>query len=518
MNERYVRKDNTAEHPLGPSASRPLAARRIGLMATVALLGGSLVFAGSSFVSNGAPALSAPAAAETAMRPATFADIVERVKPAVFAVRVKSEPGSELMSFGDDLPFGPGSSLERFFKRFGFDEFSDRLLPNRPKRFAMAQGSGFFISADGYAVTNNHVVERGQTVEIKTEDGKTYEAKVVGTDPRTDIALLKAEGRNDFAYVKFADTRPRVGDWVLAVGNPFGLGGSVTAGIVSASGRNIGAGPYDDFIQIDAPVNKGNSGGPTFNTNGEVVGVNTAIFSPSGGNVGIAFAIPAEMVRNVVAELKNKGVVTRGWIGVQVQPVTSEIADGLGLKQARGALVAEVVANGPAANAGVEAGDVIVSVNGEGVKDARDLARKIAGGDPNEEVKLGIFRERSERTVTLTLTEMPTDREKRAGLDERDFSGKDIPRLGLSLAPAGTKGSGERQGVVVTDVEPSGPAAERGFRTGDLILEVAGKEVAQPAEVGKALQDARAQGKQTVLMRVRSGDRTRYVAVPVSRA
>ncbi len=225
-------------------------------------------------------------------------------------------------------------------------------------------------------MTNNHVVDKADVVNITTDDGKTYEAKVVGVDPRTDLALIKVEGGN-FPYVKLADNPPRIGDWVLAVGNPFGLGGTVTAGIVSARGRDIGAGPYDDFIQIDAAGEQGNSGGPTFDVDGNVIGVNTAIFSPSGGNVGIAFAIPSDTVKTVVAQLKDHGSVTRGWIGVQIQPVTPEIADSLGLKKTEGALVAEPQDNGPATKAGVQAGDVITAVNGEAVKDARDLAKKI---------------------------------------------------------------------------------------------------------------------------------------------
>src|SRR6201999_2297676 len=228
------------------------------------------------------------------------------------------------------------------------------------------------------------------SVEVVFDDGKTYDAKVIGTDPRTDLALIKIDG-NSFPYVKLADAAPRVGDWVLAVGNPFGLGGTVTAGIVSARGRDIGAGPYDDFIQIDAPVNKGNSGGPTFDVDGSVVGVNTAIFSPSGGSVGIAFAIPSETVKSVVAQLKDKGTVSRGWIGVEIQPVTADIADSLGLKKAEGALVAEPQANGPAAKAGIESGDVITAVNGESVKDARELARTIGGMAPGASVKLDVL-------------------------------------------------------------------------------------------------------------------------------
>jgi serine protease Do len=256
----------------------------------------------------------------------------------------------------------------------------NQIDPRTPRnRLVTGQGSGFFITADGYAVTNNHVVDKADTVEVTTDEGKTYTAKVIGTDPRTDLALIKVEGRSDFPYAKLSDKAPRIGDWVLAVGNPFGLGGTVTAGIVSARGRDIGAGPYDDFIQIDAPVNKGNSGGPTFDVDGNVLGVNTAIFSPSGGSVGIAFAIPAGTVKSVIAQLKDTGKVSRGWIGVQIQPVTADLADNLGLKGPEGAMVSDPQENGPAAKAGILAGDVITKVNGapgQGCQGSRQADRR----------------------------------------------------------------------------------------------------------------------------------------------
>src|SRR2546422_5214380 len=285
-------------------------------------------------------------------RPIGFADIVERVKPSVISVKVNisEKLAKDDSSNNEDSPFQPGSPMERFFRRFGGPDGLPPGLRGGPRgggRAVTGQGSGFFISPDGYAVTNNHVVDGSDKVEVTTDDGKTYTAKVIGTDARTDIALIKVTGRTDFPFAKLSDSKPRIGDWVLAVGNPFGLGGTVTAGIVSASGRDIGNGPYDDFIQIDAPVNKGNSGGPTFDVDGNVIGVNTAIFSPSGGSVGIAFAIPAPTVKTVVGQLKENGKVTRGWIGVQIQPVTAEIADSLGLKTAEGALGAEPQPGGP---------------------------------------------------------------------------------------------------------------------------------------------------------------------------
>src|SRR5712672_896710 len=315
------------------------------------------------------------------------------------------------------------------------------------------QGSGFFISPDGYAVTNNHVVDGADKVEVTADDGKVYKAKVIGTDPRTDVALIKVEGSSNFPFAKLSDGKPRIGDWVLAVGNPFGLGGTVTAGIVSASGRDIGNGPYDDFIQIDAPVNKGNSGGPAFNMQGEVVGVNTAIYSPSGGSVGIAFSIPASTVKSVVAQLKDKGSVSRGWIGVQIQPVTQDIADGMGLKQAEGALVADPQKDGPAAKAGVEAGDVVTAANGQPVKDARELARIIGGFEPGSIVKLDVLHKGQSKVVSMTLGQLPNAQQANADTEadgKGATRGTDVPSLGLTVAPAGKVDGAGKAGVVIT--------------------------------------------------------------------
>jgi serine protease Do len=462
--------------------------------------------------------------AQTAQRPVGFADIVERVKPAVISVRVTGSSGPRL-SMGS--PFREGSPMDRFFRRWGapegdnFGEGTPRTPRGNPGgRSFTGQGSGFFISADGYAVTNNHVVDRASNVQVTADDGKTYTARVIGTDPRTDLALIKVDGRSDFPYVALSETAPRIGDWVLAVGNPFGLGGTVTAGIVSANGRDIGAGPYDDFIQIDAPVNRGNSGGPTFDVNGHVIGVNTAIFSPSGGNVGIAFAIPASVVSSVVKQLREHGVVTRGWIGVQIQPVTPEIAESLSLPNARGALVAEPQPGSPAMTAGIRAGDVITHVNGNPVRDARELARTIGAMPPNTSVRLTVLRNGAEQVITLTLGELPAQREARArpDRDQPDRSSTTVPRLGLTLAPA-DKGSGQGgEGVVITDVEPGGIGAEHGFRAGDVIIEVAGKRVATPADVRDSIAEAQKGGRRTVLVRVRTGDSTRFIAVRLARA
>jgi serine protease Do len=286
---------------------------------------------------------------------------------------------------------------------------------------------------------------------------------------------------------------------------------------VSASGRDIGNGPYDDFIQIDAPVNKGNSGGPAFNMQGEVAGVNTAIYSPSGGSVGIAFSIPAATVKSVIAQLKDKGAVSRGWIGVQIQPVTQDIADSMGLKQAEGALVAEPQKDGPAAKAGIASGDVITAVNGQSIKDARELARVIGGLAPGSAVKLDTLRNGKSKVVNLTLGQLPNAQEAKVDADtDSKGSTMDVPRLGMTVAPADKVDGAGKKGVVVTKVDPKSAAADRGFKKGDVILEVAGKSVANPGDVREAIEAAHTDKKNSVLMRLRSGDASRYVAVPLA--
>jgi serine protease Do len=503
----------------GAPKSGTLFRRRLVLLAGVAGLSLSLLVGGSGFgPQTTAPALTNIAYAQGVQRPVGFADIVEKVKPAVISVRVKMDASGNLMSFEGNSPLPPNSQMEQFFRRFGMPEGTPETSPRAPRnRLVTGQGSGFFISADGFAVTNNHVVDKATTVEITSDDGKTYTAKVIGTDPRTDVALIKVDGRSDFPYVRLADKAPRIGDWVLAVGNPFGLGGTVTAGIVSARGRDIGAGPYDDFIQIDAPVNKGNSGGPTFDVDGNVIGVNTAIFSPSGGSVGIAFAIPSPTVKAVVAQLKDKGMVSRGWIGVQIQPVTADIAEDLGLKAPEGALVADPQANSPAAKAGIQAGDVITAVNGAPVKDARELAKQIGAMAPGSTAKLSVWRKGEEKSFSVVLGELPRERTARAS-ESSDSKGTDVPRLGLTLAPAGQVAGSGSEGVVVTQVDPNGIASDQGLQTGDIILEVAGKKVANPADVRSALNAAQKDGKRTVLMRVKSGEATKFVALRLGRA
>jgi serine protease Do len=395
--------------------SRIVSRRRLVLLASVAGIGAIVAVGGPMGYTRLSPSwMSAARAADTQQpathqQPAGFADLVAKVKPAVISVRVQMDEtanASDLSSDQEDNrpPAMQGSPLEKFPQQYGFNEAPGM---SQPHQVIIGAGSGFFISPDGYAVTNNHVVDHAQSVQVTTDDGTTYKAKVVGTDRNTDLALIKVDGKSSFAYVNFENRAPRVGDWVVAVGNPFGLGGTVTAGIVSAQGRDLGSGSYDNYLQIDAPINKGNSGGPAFDMNGNVVGVNTAIYSPSGGSVGIGFDIPAQTAKVVVAELKDKGVVTRGWLGIQVQPVTKGIADSLGMKTAEGAMVDEPQNGSPAARAGIQSGDVVTALNGTPVKDSRDLAREVAALAPGSSVKLDIFRSGESKTLTVTLGELP---------------------------------------------------------------------------------------------------------------
>ena len=473
------------------------------------------------------PAPATPAFAQAAVQAAqampSFADVVAKVKPAVVSVRVKAADGISgalpgLGNFdipGFDLP--DDHPLQEFLKRFrgGETEGTPRGEQRPAPRQRLSQGSGFFISADGFLVTNNHVIDKSSEVEVLTDDGRTLPAKVVGTDPKTDLALLKVEGK-DFPFVELAPQAPRVGDWVVAVGNPFGLGGTVTAGIVSARGRDIGAGPYDDFLQIDAPINRGNSGGPAFNGAGQVVGVNTAIASPSGGNVGVAFAIPSETVGRIVAQLKETGTVARGFLGVQIQPVTKDIAASLGLSEAEGAIVASVNENSPAAKAGVKSGDVILALNGKPVKAPRDLSRGVADLGPDADATLQVWRDGAKREVGVKLGRLSDGRT--ASADPKGERSEPIGPLGLELAPAASVGGSENKGVAVTDVRAGSPAAEKGFRTGDVIAEVAGRAVETPADVRQALEGARKDGKKAVLFRVVTREGSRFIALEVPTA
>ncbi len=357
--------------------SRSVVVKRLAGTTAVAAMAAALLATG--LPASVVPSWAEPVAVEAPAQAPSFANVVEAVSPAVVSVRVRTsrqevaDNGFQFNMPGfEDLP--DDHPMKRFFREFERRGFGGQPESGpRSRARPVSQGSGFFISEDGLLVTNNHVVDNGADFTVIMDDGTEFDAKLVGTDPRTDLAVLKVDSDREFTYVEFADdSQIRVGDWVVAVGNPFGLGGTVTAGIISARGRDIGAGPYDDFIQVDAAVNRGNSGGPTFNLNGEVIGINTAIFSPSGGNVGIAFAIPASLASEVISDLIRDGAVSRGWLGVQIQPVTTDIAESLGLDRctrARSSIRSAGQSPG-AKKAGIEAGDVIVAVDGETVEDA----------------------------------------------------------------------------------------------------------------------------------------------------
>jgi len=515
--------DNTSHiSSAKPATASPM--RRVGRNIMLGVSAAALLASGIAFsVDARTPdALFSPKAAAGAKvvagQPAMpgFSDLVTTVKPAVVSVRVKARgEGPSTVGMNGDSPF-EGTPFEKFFKpQSGRSERSAPQARAQQKPMVQGQGSGFFVSADGYVVTNNHVVKNAVEVEVATDSGATHKARVIGSDPKTDLALLKVDGKNDFPFVKLAEDKPRIGEWVVAMGNPFGLGGTVTAGIVSADGRDIGSGPYDDFIQIDAPVNRGNSGGPTFNLKGEVIGVNTAIYSPSGGSVGIAFAVPASTVRSVVPQLQQNGSVARGWLGVSIQPVTQNIADALGLDKTEGALVSQPQKGSPAEKAGLKSGDVILSVSGKPVKDARDLARQIANEGVGTNIKLSVVRDGKPQDISVTLAQMAekTD-QKRAATKEQ--SSQSLEKLGMAVTPSATVKGADKEGLAVIEVEPDSAAAEAGIQPGDIILKAGTKSLASADDLETALEQAKTAGRSNTLLLIRRQAAESYVTVPVA--
>ncbi len=457
-----------------------------------------------------APPLAVRAETQAAINPSLgFADLVDRVMPAVVSVEVKFSDAAATVEGNSQSPEQQvPPELKNFFDQF--PQFRNRMPPGmdpQQRRGGAALGSGFFISADGYAVTNNHVVQGADEVSVKIQGGVELKAKVIGTDPKTDLALIKVTSDKPFAFVKFAQKEARVGDWVMAVGNPFGLSSTVTTGIVSARGRDIGSGPYDDFLQIDASINKGNSGGPSFNLSGEVIGVNSAIFSPTGGSVGIGFAIPASITQDVVDNLKNNGRVTRGWLGVQIQPVTEEIAQSMGLTEAKGAIVSDVTEKSPALDAGFKTGDTILKADGSDISDARDLSKKVARFAPGKTINIDIMRGGKAMTLAVKIGDMPTN--MKMASKQQPAEPADMTALGLKLGPAD-----DGAGVKILEVQPNSVAEQQGLKVGDVILEVAGKEVSGPSDVQQAMKD---NTKARILMLVRTGDGQRFLALPLDK-
>jgi len=500
-------------------------------LAILAGIGGGTAFVAATAPSAAQTARLLPAAqisAPAVTNAPNFADLVEAVKPAVVSIIVeggeKQNPrqlqrGGPQFKFNfpdlpDDSPFK--DFMDQFGQQFGQGGGQGGQGQQQAPRKFMAAGSGFAISADGYIVTNNHVVENADKVTVVFDDGKEMSAKVIGTDAKTDLAVVKVDGVTDLPFVKLAETEIRVGEWVVAVGNPFGLGGTVTAGIVSARGRDIAGSAYGDFLQIDAAVNTGNSGGPDFNMQGEVVGVNTAIFSPNGGNVGIAFAIPASVVKQVTGQLIQSGTVTRGFLGVGIQDVSRDIADSVGLKDAAGALVTEPTKDSPADKAGVKSGDVITAVDGKSVSNALDLSRTIAGRNPSTAVELTIWRDGKEQKISVTLGKLdeaaaPTEEQQQAPAEEPAAPAP--TSVGLTLVP---NSGGE--GLLIQDVDPNSAAAEKGFAVGDTILEVNNQPVSSVADFEKAVQAVKDAGRSTALVKAQRDGNTRFIGLPITEA
>jgi serine protease Do len=477
--------------------------------------GAALLFTGF-FVNFTYDAHSAPPPAATAAAsPGSFADVVENVSPAVVNIMVTQTQEAQ-PTLGNQR--GPQSrrneqqdQLEQFFGRF-FDVPQQQM----PRRKIEGQGSGFVIDQSGYIVTNNHVIDNATKIVVTMKDGRKLDATLVGHDPKTDLALVKVNATG-LPHVSFGNSdSSRVGDWVLAIGNPFGLGGTATAGIISARGRDIQSGPYDDYLQIDAPINFGNSGGPVFNVAGEVIGINTAILSPNGGSIGIGFAIPSSMAKSVVAQLRENGSVERGWLGVQIQDLDDELAASLGVGEKHGALVANVVADGPAQHAGVKAGDVITRFNDHEIDSAHTLSRVVAETNPSNTAKVTVWRDGKAQDLKVKVGEASkaeavasnsaaNDGGETLGLTLRGLTDEDKSQLGIA---------GDVNGALVVDVEPDSPAADKGLEPGDVITQVNQKPVTSAAAAVAALKKAKSD--QRALLLVRRGDSQRFVALSFS--
>ena len=447
--------------------------------------------------------------------PQSFAPLVDQVRGAVVNVSTTEMQAGSHEGMMPQMP--PG--FEQFFRQFGGE--SQQRTSNRPVH---ALGSGFIIDPSGYIVTNNHVVKNGTDIKVTLTDGTTLPAKVVGTDAKTDLAVLKVDAGHSLPAVQFGDSdQAKVGDWVIAVGNPFGLGGTVTAGIVSARGRDIGEGPYDQFLQVDAAINQGNSGGPTFNTNGQVIGVNTAILSPNGGgSVGIGFAIPSDVAKGVVAQLEKGGSVERGFLGVAIQPISPDMDQALGLDSTKGALVADVTADSPAAKAGIKTGDVIVGFNGHAIGAVNELTQTVANTPVGKDASIDLLRDGKKMTLSATIAQLKDeDQTKVASADDTEGEAGQ-PRLGLQLSsinpeirqrfdiPARTTGA------VIVGVVPGSQADQESLAVGDVIERVNNSDVHSPKDVADAIREAAQQKRKMVAVLVRHDGHDAFMTLPLA--
>ncbi|BBK36282.1 serine protease [Allostella sp. ATCC 35155] len=498
--------------------------RRLSRVAAGPLIGAALAAGAISatvvpFASAQAPITAPPGLASVLP---SFADLAERVSPAVVNVsteRTLRNDGGEM-----NMPqFPEGSPFNEFFRRyFERGPGAQGRGPGMP-RHARAAGSGFIVDPTGYIVTNNHVIDKADEITITMQDGTELKAKLVGRDPKTDVAVLKVDAGRPLPYVALGDSSgARVGDWVVAVGNPFGLGGTVTVGVLSARGRDLQSGPFDDYLQIDASINRGNSGGPTFNLAGEVIGINTAIYSPNGGSVGIGFAVPSNLAKPIIEQLKTTGKVERGWLGVQIQPVTPDIADSVALDRARGALVTSVQPDSPAQRAGLRQGDVIIGFDGRAIDRVRDLTQGVAMTEAGSRAEVSVWRDARQQQLTASIGRL--DPEKQAAAEQEPADAQSEGKLGLALAPLDRETRREHgipngvRGVVVMSVDPDSPAADKGIRAGDVIVKVGGRNVTSPGDVAERVSAAQGERRKSVLLLVNRRGSERFVALPLGQA